>query len=350
VGVAWLGLHGAALIGDAASGPLTADAWRTAYGSPTDTALRVALIGLLLVAIVMVDDPALRWFGPLGALAVALSFALSGHVAVAEPTWLSGPAVALHALLASFWLGSLAPLWLILRRLPVGQAREPVVTFSRIAMVAVPALIGAGATLAVLQVAAPAALIGMAYGRWLLLKLGLVALMLALAVCNRYRLRVRLAAGEARAAAQLRRTIGIEGAVALLVLAVTAALGAVTPPRALDHHDHAADPGGRSVAAQAGGMTLVVTVHPGRPGANSLDLVLVDSAGQAAEALELGLRLTPPAPDVEPLAATALPSSPGRFSVDAVDLPLAGRWQIRADVLVDDFTQQSLVLHVDIGG
>ena len=82
-----------------------------------------------------------------------------------------------------------------------------------------------------------------AYGRILLAKLGAVALLLAVAIHNKWRTTPRLAA-DARAVQELRRAIGVEYILFATVLALTAALGQVEPPRVRIARDTAAIAGG----------------------------------------------------------------------------------------------------------
>lgn len=73
------------------------------------------------------------------------------------------------------------------------------------------------------------------YGRLLLIKLALFALMLGLAAANRYRLSPRLAAAvraadHVHAVIALRRSLVMETSLAILILALVAWLGVLSPP------------------------------------------------------------------------------------------------------------------------
>jgi len=73
-------------------------------------------------------------------------------------------------------------------------------------------------------------------------------------------------------------------------------------------------------------------------GENRVDLYLTDEHGQAvgAEAAEMSFAL--PELGIHALRADAAAVEPGHFR-GRVDLPLAGDWQVQADLLVDDFTK-----------
>ncbi|MGH6921876.1 MAG: CopD family protein, partial [Geminicoccaceae bacterium] len=289
-----------------------------------------------------------------GACLVALSFALSGHAATAGPAWITMPALTLHALGAAYWVGAFAPLLMALRRLPRPEAYALLAAFSSRAIVAVAGLLFAGVVLAALQVRTPSALIATDYGRLLLLKLALVALLLGLGAINRLVLTPRLA-GRAEAAPQLRRTIGADLALAAGVVALTAGLGTVPPPRALAEgaaHAHAHDahhgPRDYAVHATAQGHNLILVATPATVGPNRIDLYLTDGQGQpvSAEAAEMAFAL--PEMGIEAMRADAPALEPGHFQ-GRIDLPLAGDWQVRADLLVDDFTKLPFQARIVVG-
>lgn len=178
-----------------------------------------------------------------GALLAAVTPALSGH-AVASPRWpaLAVTSDALHVIGAAGWLGSLAILLFAgipaAARLEEGR-RGPAVAalvnaFSPTAL-AFAALVGlTGLFAGWLHLGSVSALWESAYGRTLLLKLGVLAVV---AVTGAYNwLRVRPALGDDTGTARIRRSAGVEVAVAIVVLAITAVLVATSPPAAGMEH------------------------------------------------------------------------------------------------------------------
>lgn len=170
-------------------------------------------------------------------LAIAVSASLSGHP-VATPG--RAPlAVALdttHALAAGTWLGSLA--MLVLAGIPVTMSLTPgtrgsavravFMAFSPVALWSAAVLVGAGALGALLQLGGVAALFSSDYGRVLLVKLGVFALVIAVAAYNRRRMLPHL--GSDDAAMRLRASAGLELVLALAVLVVTTILTVTSPP------------------------------------------------------------------------------------------------------------------------
>jgi copper transport protein len=134
--------------------------------------------------------------------------------------------------------------------------------FSAAVPYAIAVLFAAGVVLAVVQVEQPSALLDTAYGRVLLIKLALLAVLFVLAAFNRWRLTRPAASGDARGARRLARTIAAEVAMVLLILAVVACWRFTPPPRALAIA--AAQPATTHIhAAKA---MADVTVTPGRAG------------------------------------------------------------------------------------
>ena len=341
--LAMLGATGGALHGGPAGALLTSESWRVALASPVARSILVAALGLgVLVA---AGRQAFRRTRPVllaGAGLVAVSFALSGHAATAGPAWITVPALTLHALSAAWWVGAFAPLLLALRRLPRHEAHALLAAFSTRAVVAVACLLLAGVTLSALQLRTPSALITTDYGRLLLLKLALVALLLGLGAINRLVLTPALERGAA-AVPRLQRTIGADLALAAGVVVVTAGLGTVPPPRALAEqaaaHAHAShELPDYAVHAAARGHNLVLVATPAAVGENRIDLYLTDGQGQPVEAKAAETFWALPEMGIEALRVEAAAIEPGYFQGRA-NLPLAGEWHVRADLLVDDFTK-----------
>ena len=93
-----------------------------------------------------------------------------------------------------------------------------------------PALAVAGVALFVLLTGDPLAALGTPYGWILAVKLLLFTLLLGLAALNKYRLTPALQMGTLRAGGHLRRSIRLEAAAVLAILATTATLTTVAAP------------------------------------------------------------------------------------------------------------------------
>jgi putative copper resistance protein D len=183
----------------------------------------------------------------LGAL-IAASLAWMGHRREGEGALGQAHLVAdvLHLIAASVWIGALIVLLRLVARARLGGGEERTVAaralsrFSGMGSLVVATLILTGVINA-WALSAPHSLakaINTDYARVLLIKIGLFALMSALAALNRFSLAPRLtqAANEEDSVTvlvSLRRNILLETGLAALVLIAVAALGVMEPPSAL---------------------------------------------------------------------------------------------------------------------
>jgi putative copper export protein len=173
----------------------------------------------------------------LGALAVGVSPALTGHAA-ADPddAMLAILADGLHVVGAGAWLGTLllvamAGVPAALRRVP-GE-RGPAVAsilraFHPLALWCVPLVLVSGLVSAWLRLGSLGALTSSRYGTYLLIKVLLFACVALTGAYNWRRVLPRL--GDEAGARQIRRTASLELALGAVVLAVTAALVVTKPP------------------------------------------------------------------------------------------------------------------------
>lgn len=196
-------------------------------------------VAAVIVAIVAaLKHGAARWHvAEAAAFVLALSFAFSGHAASA--THLRALAVssdALHMLAAGSWLGTLLgvavvamPACLSEERGARGAAAADFVNaFSPVALTSAGVLVATGIVAAWLHLGSWHAFVASDYGRTLLIKLALVATVVALGAINWRIIRPQL--GTEAAARRLRRSAALELLAAAAVLAATAVLVASSPP------------------------------------------------------------------------------------------------------------------------
>jgi copper resistance protein D len=156
------------------------------------------------------------------------SFAMGDRLLVASQ--------AVHLLAAGAWLGGLVPLLLAVRSAPFVDAQEMFHGFSSLALPCVIALAGTALWQGVALSGSWAGLFDTDYGRVLLIKAVLFAVLLAIAANNRLRLMPALRTAEAgRARRGLLWSIAIETALGLLVVLAAAALSGLEPGMHLGH-------------------------------------------------------------------------------------------------------------------
>jgi copper transport protein len=182
---------------------------------------------VLLLAWIL-DRPELRWPALLLSLALASGLSLSGHQATEDNAgWLSQGADWIHLVAASVWAGGLVALAFLVWPFAPSLRRDAFLGFARLAVLLVGAMVLAGAYLALARLPEASDLWQTQYGRFLLLKLGIVAVALTWGAANHFLVRPRLQAGQEP---NVRPSLVGEAAVALTVLLVAAVLTNAAPP------------------------------------------------------------------------------------------------------------------------
>lgn len=247
-------------------------------------------------------------------------------------------------------------------------------------MVAVAAVVGSGAALAVRQIPSPSALLDTRYGNLLTGKIALVGVVLALGALAHAWVR-RHCEGGARVPGRavsmpgaapsgtqvrtLRRRLGAEASLGIGVLALSTALVAAEPARALLTR---ADPA-VAAAAQAAGMAAAVpassgippgvmdfdaggtdgqgrvqlVVQPARVGAALLHLTLTDRQGRPRAVAEAQVAFSLPAQKVGPLRVVLTPSGTGHYTA-LIGLPMAGRWEVGVTIRTSEVDRTTVTV------
>lgn len=332
-----LGLQGLDALGLSLSRFFDASGWSTglatSYGA-TAIAATIAFLGAL-VALRMPPGrlPALLGVG--AAALAALSLSLSGHASAASPQWLTRPAVFLHIAGVLFWVGALYPLAILLRQ-NSEEAHRGLASFSRGIPFAVAPLVVSGLTLAAIQLGAPGPQWMSAYGFILAGKLLLLGVLFGLAVWNRRWLTEPALTGDQTARRVLRRSIGWEMALVMIILALVAGWRFTPPPRAL------ADTPAQQAAAPIlehlidGETMAMVTISPGSVGPVVVDVAVSNLEHIPKAAIGVTLILSSPSLGIEPIHRAAREVE-GVWRVDDLTIPVAGTWQVETEIRVSRF-------------
>jgi copper resistance protein D len=146
-----------------------------------------------------------------------------------------------HLLAAGLWLGGLLPLGWLLGRVRSGAegfgafGRHALPAFSQMGYAAVAAIATTGIVNTLILVGSVDALYETDYGQLLSLKILLYLAMIAVAIRNRFRLVPRLADKNGTAGSALYRSVLMEQAIGLGILAAVSLLGTWAPPF-MHHH------------------------------------------------------------------------------------------------------------------
>jgi copper transport protein len=317
-------------------------------------------------------------------LAVALvgTFALVGHPVAGPLPGLAVAAAAVHVAAMAVWLGGLAGLLggVLREEAPAADVAQALPPFSRLAAGSVTALVVTGVVQSVREVGSPAALVTTTYGWVLLAKLALVLLLLAAAGVSRVwvqqhlgvrrsrpapRRRVTAHAFSAASAAEepephpvvasaagaraevqaaaaaaerpaLRRSVLVELAVGLVVLALSAVLVGTPPARAEVAQPVDVTLPVQTAAGESG--SVQVSVDPAATGPNTLHVYLLDEQGQLTQPVDIRVSLTEPAQEIGPIDVALEPAGPGHYVGDGMAVPGAGTWTLAVTVRLDEFT------------
>jgi copper transport protein len=299
----------------------------TSYGRTAMVAAFALVAGLF--ALTAIPPGLARGFALVGLLAVGIALSLSGHASVAEPAIVSRPAVFLHGVCVAFWIGALLPLWTIVRAPAAGGAELE--HFSRAIPLPLALLAASGLWLAFVQLGRIDALWTTSYGQVLACKLVAVVALLGLAAANRYRLVPKLKDSGTAAARPLATAIAFEIIIALVILALVALWRFTPPPRALATsapifiHLH-----GEKAMAE-------IEIERADGQAGRTKLTVLDGAFQPLAVKEVTFVLANPAAGIEPMRRAAARTGENVWSIDDLRVPVAGRWNLRVEILISDF-------------
>lgn len=211
-------------------------AGRTSAGAALILRLLLVGVGALLLASPQHTHADVRW-SVLSLTGIGLlgTWAFAGHGASQRWPHVGVSLDILHHLGAALWIGSLAVVGLVAtERAETTDLARIFRRLSRWAATAVALLVATGLAQTVRLVGGVGAFVHTGHGRYLLLKLTILAAMLAIANANRRRVGTGLARTDTprpAAVARLRRGIVTELALGLAIVGVTAAM-VVSPPGA----------------------------------------------------------------------------------------------------------------------
>src|SRR5581483_4620630 len=313
----------------------------------------LGLTGLVLAALRRREALPMPYLAATGVLSLGLlaTPGLAGHASTEDLVPLAMVADVLHLVAVSLWLGGLAMLAAaVLPRREAGELSAIVPRFSRLAFAAVVTILVTGTFQGWRQVRSTAALTETTYGRLLIIKVVLFGLLVGLAALSRRLVQARyrvpaaqLSFGPGTAAADpdaetvagLRRTVGAETVIAVVVLAVTSLLVNAQPARSA-----LAKPFSAEMRSE---LVLVdVTVDPAKAGPSNLHFYTLSPTGGQQEVQDLTATMTLPDQDVGPLAVPVQRAGPGHFSAYNFNIPLRGSWKLEVKALLSEIDEATV--------
>jgi copper transport protein len=270
---------------------------------------------------------------------------VAGHPVASPLPGVSVVVGTVHVAAASLWIGGLVVLvGLLLRRADERELRAILPEWSRWAALAVTALLLAGLVQAVVEIGVPEALVTTAYGRLLLVKLGLVAVVIMVAGYSRRLVRQRLGASRPGA---MRIAVAAEAAVLAAVLAMSAMLVQTTPGRTEVAGSEPVSTGDYAVTMDNELYSLQFLLEPGERGDNLLHLYAYAPDGDPQVVEEWWATAALPAAGVEPIEIPLVMLT-DNHAIGEVALPVAGDWEFRFTLRVSEIDQASVGTTVPI--
>lgn len=333
---------GEPLSGAGADAGAVRDVLSTTYGAAHLVRLGVLVaVAILLRPLVRgrAETPDLVLLAGLGVVGLG-TWAVAGHPLASPIPALSVTVQTVHLGAAAFWVGGLvAVAGLLLRRADERELGAILPVWSQWAGTAVLVLMVAGAIQAVIEVGVPDAILATSYGRLLLVKLGLFAVVIAVAGYSRRLVRSRLGASRPRA---MRVAVVAEAAVLAAVLAVSSILVQTTPGRTeIESPEQVPVSTDFNQVAESGLFSLQVLVEPGAVGTNQVHLYASTLDGEPAVVREWQATAALPAAGIEPVEIPVLPLTDDH-ATGQVTLPTPGDWVLRITLRLSEIDQASV--------
>lgn len=333
--VAW---QQAGSLGDIAA----TSSWSESLSSHAGTSALLAAVGLVavLLATPYAAKTAIRAnpasiAAAIGAVVALGSLPWVGHTRTYGPQWLVVAADLVHVLAAASWIGCIIGLVLTLSRwsdASTTRSARTVARFSAMAGWTVTALTLAGVTMAWRILGSLDALWETSYGKALIVKLCIVAVVLALAGWNRLALLPRVEAdGNDRSARRLlTRSLQLEAVSLVAVLVATSVLVTQSPGDTGSSLEAGTTERARGIETELGdGAGLVrLRMSPLVAGRNVVQVYLRDREGEPLRVLGApSVRFRLDSEQLGPLPAEMTRVGPGQFE-GTVDLAVAGDWDV----------------------
>lgn len=333
-----------------------------AWSLVRDQLLVALLVGLGLGTAVWLSRPTRTTTGrhtrgALGAAAVAVAApALVGHTRAFTPEPLLLVTDAAHLLVGAAWFGGLVGLAIALRTVggnPRASA-DLLTRFSTVAAVALGVLVATGSLQAWRIVQTWQNLFETAYGRLLMVKVGVAVLVALVAAWNRWRLlpATSTAVGHQarqRAVHAVRRAVQVEAALLVVVVAVTGFLVGASPRVTVDEPDGSTG----AQSAVAGDLKVLGVMAPREAGReNRVRIQVQDASGEPVD---------PPRPPVvnvrsgdaggEGVDLGVVPVEnvdAGTYQADVL-VPRPGTWEVQVSIAMGEFENPVVTLSFEVG-
>jgi copper transport protein len=350
-------------VGDAFKWRVVSDVLHQTYGQTAERRLILLVLALPLLIVLQRarQNRPLAWWWIASAILIGLGIAstpgLAGHAHIGDWAGFAGPLDTIHVAAMSVWLGGLVAL--VASAIGGGFSgglRRALIIFSRLAFWCVVTLVLTGLFASWREVGFKIrGYTDTTYGHLLLIKLGIFAVLIALAAISRSVVRKRrsaaldapdsvVAAVDEDTTRKLRWSVGAEVMVAVFVLAVTAMLVNAQPARS------ALTPGifSKDVIAGSPPMRISVTVDPSTAGPNTIHVYTETPSGSNLTIRDMNATLSLKSKGITALDAGLTRGGPNHFLVNDLPILPAGKWTMTLHVLRRGLNDTATVINIPI--
>lgn len=331
------------------------DAITTAVDGPVAWSALSMTVGLGLLGFGLSRGTCRSWVMAAGAALALAGPVLEGHTRSADPAILVVVGDVVHLLAGAVWLGGVAALLVALRSI---DQREPawraVSDVSLAALAAVVAVTASGVAMAWSILPTFDALTDTRWGVALLVKLGLVAALLALGAYHRFRVLPGLGRQEGpegvdRCLRTVRRTVGVELAVFVLLLGTTGVLVQSSPAMAEAAPAAEPTPFEETVPLTSDAGTVTFTGASPIAGYSDVNVAGLSSDGQPLRVEEPPIfELSEPDRGIGPIIVPPHEIAPGQYHLGVL-IPFEGDWVLTARFRTGTFETGTASIPLPLG-
>ena len=303
----------------------------------------------LLVALTLLARPRIAIAG---AAVAGLSPILVGHTRAIEPVWLLITTDVLHLAAGAIWLGGLVGLTVTLGSLS-GRERDAALVLSRFSTLAASALglLAVTGTLMGAQILGGwSPLFDTTYGRLLLVKVSIAAIVAGLAGFNRFRLLPGVTTGVGHdgrraAALRVRDAVRVEAALLVVLLGVTGFLVNQSPREVAPVREPVESRVSVGLLPEA---KVLATLAPGLRGTNTLAIQVQDEAGEPLDSFaEPSISIRAADESVDLGSQAVVPAAAGTYTSKVV-LPTPGLWLVQVSLRFSEFDNPVTTVEITV--
>ncbi|WP_232676451.1 copper resistance protein CopC [Nocardioides sp. R-C-SC26] len=287
-----------------------------------------------------------------GAALAALSPVLVGHSRTIEPVLLVAVTDVLHLVAGAVWFGGLVGLVVVLPALR-GRERDAarvLARFSTVAATALGVLAVSGALMGWRILEGWRPLVDTGYGRLLLVKVAIAAVVALIAGWNRFVVLPGATAGvghdaRRRGVDRVRAVVRVEAVLLTVLVGVTGFLVNQSPREAPAVRETVPS---RVVAAELGTARSLATIAPGVRGPNVISVQIQDEQGEPLDGFAapvLSLEAADGSVDLGTLPVT--PIGAGTYEADVV-IPTSGTWALQVSLRASEFDNPVTLLTLEV--